>query len=776
MQKIFNLTQVLKKHASSFPNKEALVYFNVDSEQSFSITYKNLLKLIRQTADYLQRLGIKNKNRISILSLNSPEILILELAASEIGAGAVPLDGRFDTLERKVFKLNDTNSKVLFVKDEEGNYKQELEKIKKEIPGLKIISWKSFTEFQNLVVGDKEPHLSSNIDPIFLILYTSGTTANPKGVLLPLSSCIYNAMGIIKWQNINSSDRFNIILPLHHINSTIFSLTTLIAGGTIILNSRYSSTAFWKVIEKFSATITSIVPTVLHDLLTRYDEYRQENPDTSSLKRICIGSAPVLPEETLKFYQKFGIRVYQGYGQTETALRVAGVPTQVDEETYLKLVKTNSIGTHLAYNQLAIMDERNSEMKEGIESEICAKGPVLANGYLNNPEENKKAFKKGWFHTGDLGFWKFTDLKSKDGEIYKEKLFFIKGRIKEIIIKGGDNLSPSYIEDAIVKKFPEAGEVCAVGYPDERMGEEIAIVITPVNEKDKKALPKKILSGAIAGELDLSKLELPKKILVFDSLPKTSTGKIQRSVVREQVSELLKSDVQKHYYVRRIKEAENRIIRNALKIHNDRWKPLALSYGNFVNWVENGTVFGVFESDEGLVGSVSCLRLKKEKLDKVATWKEVTQMGTFENNDPKGNSLVCVSITVKGNEKEKDQKLIKGKNDIKKLAEKEVEKYVASGTDHVLSFHQRPKNGVPGAKVYRIIPNSRPEDKESMGYNVIMKYPEVNSATKVTKSQLPGSTPAELLIQNVLYYAKERKIKYVFAFSRPAEFRTYPLS
>ncbi|MBI3559856.1 long-chain fatty acid--CoA ligase, partial [Candidatus Gottesmanbacteria bacterium] len=588
-------------------------------------------------------------------------------------------------------------------------------------------------------------------------------------------------------QKFTVDDVFNIVLPLHHINSTEFCLAMILVGGTIVLNSRYSASRFWHIVSRFRATNTSIVPTILHDLLTRADEFKKSKLDISSLKRICIGSAPVLPEETIRFSDTFGIRVTQGYGQTETALRVAGVPVNVDKTTYRNLVKTNTIGTELANNHLAIMDENNNEKQEGKEGEICIAGPILADGYLNNPDETAKSFKNGWFHSGDLGYWKHV-ASSLPAEVAgpglePRKFFFIIGRIKEIIIKGGVNLSPSAIEDALLKAFPQVDEVSVVGYPDERMGEEIAAVIVLRDQKRLNpvslqglTLENQILdatqNGSIAG---LSRYEAPKKVFVFNKLPKTSTGKIQRVEVKKAVAELVKKEHPKHYYVRQIDPHEHDVIKKALEINNARFRFVPSTLKEFIARVQNGLFFGVFEELEGLVGSLSCIRLNFKIVETLTTWNEATMTGTLANNDPNGDTLLCVAISVALKRsnlvKKQGSTLQNNEKELQQLAKQYIEAYVRTENDHVLDFHRKSKGGIPGATVWKILENGRSEDKEAMGYNVLMKYPIIDESTKIVRSNAPSH--AILLIEHALLWAKEHGVKNVIAFSRPSGFKKF---
>lgn len=758
--------ELLLHHAQKYQKKEAIVAFDPDTGEIQKISYRDFYELVHDTACFLTSNGINQGDSFAILMHNSPEILIFELAGALVGAATVPLDYKRDTPDRKIYKLQETKAKALFVKLESNESKKELGTLQKELPEMQIFSWKSFEEYVGIINKTNKTnkiHIVNDFKSTYIILYTSGTTAHPKGAILTTRACLLNADGIAKWQKFTAYDRFGVVLPLHHINSTIFCLSMILVGGTIILNSRYSASKFWEVIDKLKVTNTSVVPTILHDLLMRYEEFADKKLDISSLKRICIGSAPVLPEETLKFYKTFGVRVVQGYGQTETALRVAGVPVDVDEKTYIEMVKNNTIGNALSNNELAIMDSHNKWKKEDEEGEICIKGEILAEGYLNDVEASRHAFKKGWFHSGDLGKYKIVNGK---------KYFFIIGRIKEIIIKGGVNLSPSAIEDAMLKNFPEVDEVSVVGIPDERMGEEIAAVLVLKKDiKDKEKIKNKIINACSTNQITgISAYETPKKIYLTAELPKTSTGKIQRVLVKKMVAEMTGKEIVKRYFVRKINSDENDLLNEAVKINNSRFLRLPASLSEFKSRAKNGVLFGAFEEKEGLVGTISCMRMSLGKLKKIKAWNEATTNGTLINNDPRGDTLLCIAISIKLNSKKQEarsREQTKEKN-IETMAKKYIKYYVNSGKDHVINFHMKPKGGLPGATVWKILEKGRKEDKESMGYNVLMKYP---NPTKMKRSH--NVAPSILLIEEALFYAWKKDIKNVIAFSRPSGFREY---
>ncbi len=315
------------------------------------------------------------------------------------------------------------------------------------------------------------------------------------------------------------------------------------------------------------------------------------------------------------------------------------------------------------------------------------------------------------------------------------------------------------------------------------MGEEIAAVIVLRDQKRLNpvslqglTLENQILDAAQKGSIPgLSRYEAPKKVFVFDKLPKTSTGKIQRVEVKKAVAELVKKEHPKHYYVRQIGPHEHDVIKKALEINNARFPFVPSTLKEFIARVQNGLFFGVFEEHEGLVGSLSCIRLNFKIVETLTTWNEATMTGTLANNDPNGDTLLCVAISVALKRsnlvKKQGSTLQNNEKELQQLAKQYIEAYVRTENDHVLDFHRKSKGGIPGATVWKTLENGRPEDKEAMGYNVLMKYPMIDAGTKIVRSNAPS--PAILLIEHALLYAKDHGIKEVIAFSRPSGFRKF---
>jgi long-chain acyl-CoA synthetase len=517
-----NFTGLLQCRARDEGDRVALVFRDVDTDDRFSMTYRELEQETGRIAGTLhQRYGINPGDTVSLALPNCLEIPLITLALFRLGAISVPLDLKRDTPDRKRFKIEDSDSGLVCTLPDLVDGERQI------LPNVEIISTDDLRRDDDTEDPKLEPLWSGNPDleqHTNVVLYTSGTTGTPKGACLSRQSLTSNADGIIRWLGFDETDRLSLVLPLHHVNSTVFSLTMLMVGGTLILNSRYSLHRFWPTVTKERVTATSIVPTILHDL-NGYKEVPL-NGDLAHLRKIMIGSAPVPAGAACRFVEKFQIPLVQGYGTTEVSLRVTGVPPGLEPSTYKRLLKENSIGRELSNCNLCI----DGDPAEGKLGEILVRGPVVAGGYLNQEEATRESFTPEWFRTGDIGCWR---------EIDGDRYYFIHGRAKEIIIKGGVNLSPIAIENALVESVSEITAAYAVGTPSDRWGEDVcvAVVFTDgVSDASKVKLGHEIIARAKAGKISgLSAFDAPSamKPIEEDDLPKTSTGKVQRSRLKD---------------------------------------------------------------------------------------------------------------------------------------------------------------------------------------------------------------------------------------------------
>ena len=393
--------QYLERLSRKYKEKAAVVFEAADGNKNFTISYKKLNETSKNLARNLSFYWkLKKGDRFSFSLTNTPEIILLNFAAWRAGFVSVPLDPRRDTLERKIYKLKLTESKLFITHTDPESRKENL-KIKMALPSLNIAEFKNFEDLKKRLIKKVIEKMDFYIDPDdlkrdCLILFTSGTTANPKGVRLNLTSIFANAEAVADWLKFTPKERFYIFLPLHHINATTFINATFASGGTLILSSRYSKSKFFSIMAKHKATGSSIVPTIAYDLLSEGKSYQKHKGNLQQVKRIQIGSAPVQPLIVEKFMQKYKIPLYQGYGQTETSLRSTGVPMNLPKKDYAQIRRLNSLGCELAYTNVTVLDKNNKECQEREIGEICVRGPIIMSGYLKDSKATKEAFAQGW--------------------------------------------------------------------------------------------------------------------------------------------------------------------------------------------------------------------------------------------------------------------------------------------------------------------------------------------------------------------------------------------
>jgi len=721
--------------AAKCPDKAALVGVDEKGNAVEKITYADLLEKVTAAAAELKSLGLQKGDRIALAFRNSPALIIWSWAAWATGIVTVPMDTKRDTPELYEYKINLNKAKALIL--ERG-----IQAVK--LPGVRI---KVHTEF-----GDPRGDASwvPGLAHQALVLFTSGTTGHPKGAMLSLENLVVNADGIRQWLRITDKDTFLVNLPLHHINSTTFCLSALLAGGTIAIPPTYSNSNFWQQMAKTGATITSIVQSILFDQVSRGKEFEAVKSNIK-LDRIQIGSAPVVTHTVQEFRKRYGILVYQGYGQTETALRVTGVPMDVSPELYEKLVEENSIGTAMPWADLQISDDEGKFLGEKEEGELVVKGPAIMEGYLGREPAfcDLPAQAGGYFLTGDIGY--YTEIEGR-------KFYYLKGRKKEIIIKGGVNISPVAVENALKKISSDIDQVHVVSVTDERYGEEAGAVISWKEGIDEERAKRQLKSAFLLGTPYLSAYETPKYITSLASglLPMTSTGKVQRSVLKSQlpyerfesIYGLLKTSKLRFSVLHR----DSRWLQASFELHNKCWTPLTMERSAYEKQISRVLTALAAKPDDSLAGQIALIRsnLSGDEL----LQKKYAELFSADVADRNGKALVCVSIC-SADYRPKDIPSVSRVPDVA-----EVEKYLPN--DPVYKFHQKPKGGGGGAELVGLIPNGRPEDTSSLGYNMLLKYPEPH------KVVIDDNAPvANQLIESVLLLAEDLGIKDVYAYSRP---------
>lgn len=344
-----------------------------------------------------------------------------------------------------------------------------------------------------------------------VFLSTSGSTGEPKGMILSATQITTTAENIGIVHRLSENDRGLTPLPFHHVNAPVVSLaTSIITGSSLIIAPKFSKSNFWKWIEKFDPTWVSIVPTIVAILL---QTERPDFLDNSSLRFMRTASAPLPAVNLKKFEEKFDIPLIETYGISEAASTIAANPVPPN------IHKAGSVGLPLGVTmRICHFDEKTGKLQEVTNSkigEICIKGPNVISHYEKGA--GQKSFVDDWFRTGDLGYF------DQDGYLT------ITGRMKEIIIRGGENISPREIEEVLLE-FPSVEETAVVGQPDEIYGEQVVAFVVMQQKTTSKSLVEEIEKFA---RQKLSSIKVPSKIYILDALPRGKTGKIDKPSLRK---------------------------------------------------------------------------------------------------------------------------------------------------------------------------------------------------------------------------------------------------
>lgn len=495
-----NIGYWIKKHANVFSEK-----FAIKSER-YSLTYGELNKRVNLLANALKNAGVKKGQRVAILLYNCCEYIEIVFACGKIGAVAVPVNFRSSKKEIE-FILNDcTPEFFVFDRDFLENTDCPL-----SIPPRKLMVSENGKDFASsyekfLCEGSENESLDETIggDDLIFIMYTAGTTANPKGVMLTHENIFFQTIN--SWAlGIDPKAVGLVLLPLFHTGGMNSSLMPLLhIGATVIIRKKFDPVETLKIIEKEKVSGMVGVP-IQYKLISSTVEF--EKTDFSSVFALISGGAP-LDDGIIKKYRGKGLNFTQGYGLTEASPGVSGM---TPDECALK---PQSIGRRCLYVDIEIVDENGKILPDGVEGEIIVRGPNIMKGYWNNLLETSKTIKDGWLYTGDIG--KFD----KDGYLY------ICGRKKDIIISGGENIHPSEIENAILvhKDLLECG---VIGVPDEKWGEVPVAFVVRKNESIKKEDIFNFLEGRIA------RFKIPKNIEFVKSIPRNAAGKVLREELKK---------------------------------------------------------------------------------------------------------------------------------------------------------------------------------------------------------------------------------------------------
>ncbi|ERM95094.1 oxalate--CoA ligase [Amborella trichopoda] len=503
------LTGLLKKSAVENHDRTALIVSG-----KFEISHGRLQELVNEVAVILEDSGVKHGDVVALTFPNTVEFVICFLAAIQAGTVAAPLNSAY-TSEEFEFYLSDSKAKLLLLPFD-GNKSAEAAASKLNLP---FANTESLTDSSNGLAfsglnsnPNPAPSVQNKGDDVALFLHTSGTTSRPKGVPLTqrnLAASVENIRGVY---DLSRDDRTVVVLPLFHVHGLMCSLLgSLIAGGSVILPAlgRFSASTFWVDMKSYGGTWYTAVPTIHQILLDRH--LAAPEPVYPKLRFMRSCSAALAPIVFARLEEAFGAPVLEAYAMTEAAHLMASnlLPCRGER-------KPGSVGKPVGL-EMAVLSEDGVVLGVGLKGEVCIRGENVTKGYKDNEEANREAFKFGWFHTGDVGYF------DADGYLH------LVGRIKELINRGGEKISPIEV-DAVLLSHPDVAQAVAFGVPDDKYGEEINAAVIPreessIDEAEVLRFCKK----------NLASFKIPKRVFITDpdSLPKTATGKIQRRIVAQ---------------------------------------------------------------------------------------------------------------------------------------------------------------------------------------------------------------------------------------------------
>lgn len=534
------ITEMFNMVVDKYPNNAAIIY------KEGVITYLDLKNKVNNFAKGLLNLGIKKGDKVGISLVTCPEWVIANFAILKVGGVVVPINNRYTSEELK-YVLNHSDSTFLIIHDYYGDFdyvkmiKEIIPDIEKFQPGeiktlslpllrnLIYVSEKSYSgsfNFHKLIErrrsADWDERLKSaeasvKTNDLANIMYTSGTTGSPKGVMLN-HNLLKNVISMTKRNNITEQDRLVLFLPLSHCFGYFDGVLSMIsAGACMVMDDYFNAKRVLELIEKYKCTVLHGVPTVFIEMMNEpsFGKY-----NISSLRTGLIGASPASRKTMEDIINKMGVKeITQLYGMTETSCPNV---QSVIGDSLEKL--TSTVGKPLPDVIVELLNPRTGEvLPPGKEGEICISGHSVMMGYYKSTEETKKAIdSEGRFHSGDVGV--FTE----------EGYLIITGRIKEMYITGGENVLPAEIEDYLYR-YPKVAQCAVIGVPHAVRGEVGMVFIKP--KEGQVCSEDEIIEFCQKG---LAKYKIPRYVEFINEFPMTGVGKIRKRELEERGKKILK--------------------------------------------------------------------------------------------------------------------------------------------------------------------------------------------------------------------------------------------
>jgi acyl-CoA synthetase (AMP-forming)/AMP-acid ligase II len=503
---------LIRRNVRRFPDKVASIF----GEER--LTYREINERINGMINGLTNLGVKKGDRVAIFSPNHGRYIEFLFGAAKGGFALCTINFMLKEGELR-FILQNSEAKAIIY---HSQYHDLIERASKDCNDLKYLiafdgNIPGILGYEEIVdkAPKEEPEIPIHPDDLLLLVYTSGTTGKPKGVMLTHSNIFFNALDSVTGVEL-THDTINLnVCPLYHVAASVLqTFGTLYVGGTSVTLSRFDPREVLETIERERITFTFLVPTMIFRILELPDLKKY---DLSSLKRLGYGAAPMPFDRLKKAIEIFGNILFQGYGLTETTANccILRPEDHILEGTQVQLKRLLSCGREHSNHHLRVFNERNQEVAPGEVGEICVKSPSVMKGYWKNPEATARAIIDGWLHTGDMA------------TVDENNYIYIVDRKHDMIISGGENIYPKEVEDVLFS-HPAILEAAVVGVPHPDFGEVPRAFV--VLREGAKATEEEIIKFC---KKELASYKCPKSVVFLEELPKTASGKITRAGIRE---------------------------------------------------------------------------------------------------------------------------------------------------------------------------------------------------------------------------------------------------